>query len=235
MILTARLYASRSHVRSPHKARPGRPSTSIHGLAAVAGTLAAIVLTGILVRRCVRVLRADPLARTIAAAAITIALAAHALGAYRGLARGPTNIRLLDTTAPAPAWRPPRSSSPSRAGRTSASTRSSPPTAPGSSPSPRRGSPSSPPAPDNRSCVRTSSPLLSSGRRPAGGGPAVRAVGRPRRAGAGRLAPAARRAGPVEVRQWPAGQLLASDQVAPSGTAPQEAWPQLNYRPGNRG
>src|SRR5579859_4571679 len=28
MILTARLYASRSHVRSPHKTRPGRPSAS---------------------------------------------------------------------------------------------------------------------------------------------------------------------------------------------------------------
>ncbi len=73
---------------------------SLSFLAAVAGTLAAIVLTGILVRRCVRVLRADLLAWTFAAAAITIALAAHALGAYRGLAPGATNIRLLDTTAP---------------------------------------------------------------------------------------------------------------------------------------
>jgi hypothetical protein len=33
-------------------------------------------------------------------AAITIALAAHTLGAYRDLAPGATNIRLLDTTAP---------------------------------------------------------------------------------------------------------------------------------------
>ena len=73
---------------------------SLSFLAAVAGTLAAVVLTGMLVRRCVRVRRADLLAWTIAAAAITIALAAHALGAYRGLAPGATNIRLLDTTAP---------------------------------------------------------------------------------------------------------------------------------------
>jgi hypothetical protein len=73
---------------------------SLSFLAAVAGTLAALVLTGMLVRRCVRVRRADLLAWTIAAAAITIALAAHALGAYRGLAPGATNIRLLDTTAP---------------------------------------------------------------------------------------------------------------------------------------
>jgi hypothetical protein len=73
---------------------------SLWFLAAVGGTLAAVVLTGILVRRCVRVRRADLLAWTIAAAAITIALAAHALGAYRSLAPGATNIRLLDTTAP---------------------------------------------------------------------------------------------------------------------------------------
>ena len=73
---------------------------SLSFLAAVAGTLAAVVLTGMLVRRCVRVRRADLLAWTIAAAAITIALAAHALGAYRALAPGATNIRLLDTTAP---------------------------------------------------------------------------------------------------------------------------------------
>jgi hypothetical protein len=73
---------------------------SLSLLAAVAGTLAAVVLTGILVRRCVRVLRADLLAWIIAAAALTIALAAHALGAYRGLAPGATNIRLLDTSAP---------------------------------------------------------------------------------------------------------------------------------------
>ena len=58
------------------------------------------MLTGILVRRYVRVRRADLLAWTIAAAAITIALAAHALGVYRGLAPGATNIRLLNTTAP---------------------------------------------------------------------------------------------------------------------------------------
>jgi hypothetical protein len=73
---------------------------SLSFLAAIAATLAAVVLTGILVRRCVRVRRADLLAWTIAAAAITIALAAHALGAYRDLAPGATNIRLLDTTAP---------------------------------------------------------------------------------------------------------------------------------------
>jgi hypothetical protein len=73
---------------------------SLSFLAAVAGTLAAVVLTGMLVRRCARVRRADLLAWTIVAAAITIALAAHALGAYRGLAPGATNIRLLDTTAP---------------------------------------------------------------------------------------------------------------------------------------
>jgi hypothetical protein len=73
---------------------------SLSLLAAVAGTLAAVVLTGILVRRCVRVRRADLLAWTIAAAAITIALAAHTLGAYRDLAPGAANIRLLDTTAP---------------------------------------------------------------------------------------------------------------------------------------
>ena len=73
---------------------------SLSFLAAVAATLAAVVLTGMLVRRCVRVRRADLLAWTIAATAITIALAAHALGAYRGLAPGATNIRLLDTTAP---------------------------------------------------------------------------------------------------------------------------------------
>ena len=73
---------------------------SLSFLAAVAGALAAVVLTGMLVGRCVRVRRADLLAWTIAAAAITIVLAAHALGAYRGLAPGATNIRLLDTTAP---------------------------------------------------------------------------------------------------------------------------------------
>ncbi len=73
---------------------------SLSFLAAVVGALAAVVLTGMLVRRCVRVRRADLLAWTIAAAAVTIALAAHALGAYRGLAPGATNIRLLDTTAP---------------------------------------------------------------------------------------------------------------------------------------
>ena len=73
---------------------------SLSFLAAVASTLAAVVLTGMLVRRCVRVRRADLLAWTIAAAAITIALAAHALGAYRAVAPGATNIRLLDTTAP---------------------------------------------------------------------------------------------------------------------------------------
>ena len=73
---------------------------SLSFLAAVAGTLAAIVLTGMLARRCVHVLRADRLAWTIAATAITIALAAHTLGAYRGLAPEATNIRLLDTTAP---------------------------------------------------------------------------------------------------------------------------------------
>ena len=61
---------------------------SLSFLAAVAGTLAAVVLTGILVRRCVRVRRADLLAWTIAATAITIALAAYALGAYRDLAPG---------------------------------------------------------------------------------------------------------------------------------------------------
>jgi hypothetical protein len=73
---------------------------SLSFLAAVAGTLAAVVLTGMLVRRCVRVRRADLLAWTIAAAAITIALAAHTLGTYRILAPEATNIRLLDTTAP---------------------------------------------------------------------------------------------------------------------------------------
>ena len=73
---------------------------SLSFLAAVAGTLAAVALTGMLVRRCVRVRRAGLLAWTIAATAITIALAAHAFGAYRGLAPGATNIRLLDTTAP---------------------------------------------------------------------------------------------------------------------------------------
>jgi hypothetical protein len=73
---------------------------SLPFLAAVAGVLAAVVLTGMLVRRCVRVRRADLLAWAIAAAAITIALAAHTLGAYRDLAPEATNIRLLDTTAP---------------------------------------------------------------------------------------------------------------------------------------
>jgi hypothetical protein len=73
---------------------------SLSFLAAVAGTLAALVLTGMLVRRCVRVRRPALLAWTIATAAITIALAAHVLGAYRDLAPGATNIRLLDTTAP---------------------------------------------------------------------------------------------------------------------------------------
>jgi hypothetical protein len=73
---------------------------SLSFLAAVAGTLAAVVLTGMLIRRCVRKRRAGLLAWTIAAAAITIALAAHALSAYRVVAPGATNIRLLDTTAP---------------------------------------------------------------------------------------------------------------------------------------
>ena len=73
---------------------------SLSFLAALAATLAAAVLTAMLVRRCVRVRRADLLAWTIAATAITIALTAHTLGAYRDLAPGATNIRLLDTTAP---------------------------------------------------------------------------------------------------------------------------------------
>ena len=73
---------------------------SLSFLAAIAATLAAAVLTGMLVRRYVRVRRSDLLAWTIAAAAITIALAAHTLGAYRDLAPGATNIRLLDTTEP---------------------------------------------------------------------------------------------------------------------------------------
>jgi hypothetical protein len=73
---------------------------SLSFLAVLAGALAAVVLTGMLVRRYVRVRRADLLAWTIAAATITIVLAAHAVGAYRGLAPGATNIRLLDTTAP---------------------------------------------------------------------------------------------------------------------------------------
>jgi hypothetical protein len=73
---------------------------SLSFLAAIAATLAAVVLTGMLVRRYVRVRRSDLLAWTLAAAAITIALAAHTLGAYRDLAPGATNIRLLDTTAP---------------------------------------------------------------------------------------------------------------------------------------
>jgi hypothetical protein len=73
---------------------------SLSFLAAIAGTLAAAVLTVILVRRWVRVRRADRLAWTIAAAAITIALAVHAFDAYRSLAPEATNIRLLDTTAP---------------------------------------------------------------------------------------------------------------------------------------
>jgi hypothetical protein len=73
---------------------------SLSFLAAAVGTLAAAVLTVILLRRWVRVRRADRLAWTIAAAAITIALAVHAFGAYRSLAPGATNIRLLDTTTP---------------------------------------------------------------------------------------------------------------------------------------
>jgi hypothetical protein len=73
---------------------------SLSFLAAAAGTLAAAVLTVILLRRWVRVRRADRLAWTIAAVAITIALAVHAFGAYRSLAPWATNIRLLDTTTP---------------------------------------------------------------------------------------------------------------------------------------
>ena len=73
---------------------------SLSFLALVAGTLAAVVLTGILVQRYGRLRRADLLVWTIAAAAITVALAAHTLGAYRSLAPSATNIRLLDTTAP---------------------------------------------------------------------------------------------------------------------------------------
>ena len=61
---------------------------------------AAVVLTVMLARRYVRVRRAHLLAWAIAAAAITIVLAAHVLGAYRSLAPGATNVRLLDTTAP---------------------------------------------------------------------------------------------------------------------------------------
>jgi len=73
---------------------------SLSFLAAVVGTLAAIVLTGIIVTRCARLRRASLLVWTIAAAAITVALAAHTFGAYRSLAPRATNIRLLDTTAP---------------------------------------------------------------------------------------------------------------------------------------
>jgi hypothetical protein len=73
---------------------------SLSFLAAIAGTLAAAVLTLILVGRWARVRRADRLAWAITAAAITIALAVHAFGAYRSLAPEATNIRLLDTTAP---------------------------------------------------------------------------------------------------------------------------------------
>ena len=123
---------------------------SLSFLAAAAGALAAAVLTGMLVRRCVRVRRADLLAWTIAAAAVTIALAAHALGAYRVLAPGATNIRLLDTTAPGTSLASAKVvlTFPGRR-RSRHSTRSSPPTAPRSSPPPPRGSPSSPPAPDS--------------------------------------------------------------------------------------
>jgi hypothetical protein len=73
---------------------------SLWFLASVAGTLAAAVLTGIIVTRCVRLRRADLLVWAIAAAAIMVALAAHTLGAYRSLAPRATNIRLLDTSAP---------------------------------------------------------------------------------------------------------------------------------------
>ena len=78
----------------------GGEELSLAFLAAVAGTLAAVVLTVMLARRYVRVRRAHLLAWAIAAAAITIVLAAHVLGAYRSLAPGATNVRLLDTTAP---------------------------------------------------------------------------------------------------------------------------------------
>jgi len=78
----------------------GGGALSLSFLAAVAGTLAAAVLTGIIVTRYVRLRHADLLAWTIAASAITIALAAHTLGAYRDLAPGATNIRLLNTNAP---------------------------------------------------------------------------------------------------------------------------------------
>lgn len=72
---------------------------------------------------------------------------------------GPSTSGCSTPPRRAPAWHPPRSSSPSPTRARWASPRSSPPTAPESSPPPRRGSPSSPSAPDSPSCPRTSSSL----------------------------------------------------------------------------
>jgi quinol monooxygenase YgiN len=66
---------------------------SLPFLAAAISALAAAVLTGILVRRCTRLPRADLIAWSVGAAGLTIALAAQALGFHRGFA--PTTFRAV--------------------------------------------------------------------------------------------------------------------------------------------
>jgi quinol monooxygenase YgiN len=66
---------------------------SLPFLAAAISALAAAVLTGILVRRCTRLPRADLIAWATGAAGLTIALAAQALGFHKGF--GPTTFRAI--------------------------------------------------------------------------------------------------------------------------------------------
>ncbi|HUZ36041.1 MAG TPA: antibiotic biosynthesis monooxygenase [Streptosporangiaceae bacterium] len=70
---------------------------SLSFLAAAAAALAAAVVTGMLVRRCARMPRLDLIAWVLAAAGLTIALAAQALGYHQGF--NPTSFRLVEVGA----------------------------------------------------------------------------------------------------------------------------------------
>jgi quinol monooxygenase YgiN len=70
---------------------------SLSFLAAAVSTLAAAVLTGVLVRRCLRLPRLDLAAWACAAAGFTFALAALALGYRSGF--GPTTFRVVQVSA----------------------------------------------------------------------------------------------------------------------------------------
>ena len=70
---------------------------SLSFLAAAAAALVAAVVTGMLVRRCARMPRLDLIAWVLAAAGLTIALAAQALGYHQGF--NPTSFRLVEVGA----------------------------------------------------------------------------------------------------------------------------------------